>query len=71
MMLTHAASLLDTMPPAISLALSLLGAVTKAIENSSAVRPDAMLATGERRGIAMFRKDLRRFGIHTTAMTVI
>ena len=35
MMLTQAASLLDTSPPAICLATSLLGAVTKAMEKSS------------------------------------
>ena len=33
-MLTQAANLLDTIPPAICLATSLLGAVTKAMENS-------------------------------------
>lgn len=34
-MLTQAANLLLTIPPAICLATSLLGAVTKAMENSS------------------------------------
>ena len=71
MMLTQAANLFDTMPPAISFALSLLGAVTKAIENSSAVRPVAMVDTEKRRDIPLVRKVRRMLGINTTESTVI
>ena len=70
MMLTQAASLLDTMPPAISFALSLLGAVTKAMENSSAVRPDAMVDTEDRRDTPVVRKARKKLGINTTEITV-
>ena len=71
MMLTQAASLFDTMPPAISLALSLLGAVTKAMENSSTVRPVAMVDTERRRDIPLVRKGRKMLGIKTTESTVI
>ena len=69
--MTQAASLFDTMPPAISLALSLLGAVTKAMENSSTVRPVAMVDTERRRDIPLVRKGRKMLGIKTTESTVI
>ena len=71
MMLTQAASLFDTRPPAISLALSLFGAVTKAMENSSKVRPDAMVDTEKRRDVPKLRKGRRMLGINATESTVI
>ena len=69
--MTQAASLLDTRPPAISFALSLVGAVTKAMENSSAVRPDAMVDTEKRRDTPLVRKGRKMLGINTTEITVI
>ena len=71
MMLTQAASLLDTRPPAISFALSLVGAVTKAMENSSTVRPDAMVDKEERRDTPLVSKARKMLGINTTEITVI
>ena len=69
--MTQAASLFDTMPPAISFALSLLGAVTKGMENSSTVRPVAMVDTERRRDIPLVRKGRKMLGIKTTESTVI
>ena len=69
-MLTQAANLFDTSPPAISFALSLLGAVTKAMENSSAVRPVAIVETKKRRDTPLVRKGRRILGINTTEITV-
>ena len=71
MMLTQAASLFDTRPPAISFALSLFGAVTKAMENSSKVRPDAIVDTEKRRDVPKLRKGRRMLGINATESTVI
>ena len=70
-MLTQAASLLDTRPPAISFALSLFGAVTNAMENSSKVRLDAMVDTEKRRDVPKLRKGRRMLGINVIDSTVI
>ena len=70
--MTHAASLLETIPPAMLLAVSLFGAVTKAIENSSTALLEAeaipaRLVTWLGNNLTT---DLRMWGIKTTTQTV-
>ena len=67
--MTQAASLLDTRPPAMSFALSLFGAVTNAMENSSKVRPEAIVDT--EKNLPMLRKGRKMLGINATDSTVI